>query len=296
MTRSSSSPDNDDQDKLCNEALCRKKIRCATDVTVICDGCDSAYHLRCSGMSSGLQKEMKKNDQVRWFCEKCNKSVSHLLAGLANLSQKVDSLTVSHDELIKRVSDLEQRSEAPGTVTWPSMPDGGTGATQAAVTEMRDIESRKGNVVLFNVEESTAEDGKERQQHDMDLVSEVITELLPGVSSPQDHVKAVVRLGGREGGKKRPLRVILDGNDFRTSLLRKRRNLKDAESTVLKTCFMKPDLTRLQQQEDKDNYLKCKAARDEGKYAFIRNGKVIIKDTPPPASKNCPGPPAHLVA
>ena len=232
MTRSSGSLEND-QDKLCNEASCRKKIRYATDVMVICDGCDSAYHLRCSGMSNGLLKEMKKNDQVKWFCQICNKSVSHLLAGLANVTQKVDALSVSHEELIKRVSDLEQRSGAPGTGNWPSMPDGGTGATQAAVTEMRDIESRKGNVVLFNVGESTSEDGKERQQHDMTFVSEMIAELLPGVTSPLDHVKAVVRLGGRGDGKKRPLRVILDGNDFRTSLLRNRRNLKDADSAEL---------------------------------------------------------------
>ena len=53
-------------------------------------------------------------------------------------------------------------------------------------------------------------------------------------------------------------------------------------------------LSGAQQQEDKDNYLKCKAARDEGKYAFIRNGKVVIKDTPPPASKNGPGLPVQL--
>ena len=188
-----------------------------------------------------------------------------------------------------RVSDLEKRlAEADAQATtqatvaptqWPRGNPAQTQVqTQATINELKDIESRKCNLILFNVDESTHEDGNGRKDDDLSFIAEVLGSVLPGAPSSPDHVRAALRLGHPIQNKKRPVRVIFSSSDFRDQVLKNRRLLKDADTAKLKSCFIKPDLTKLQQQEDRELYLKCKAAREDGKIAFIRNGRVIVRD------------------
>ena len=279
------------EDLRCGALTCKNVIRVDNnDSFVTCIGCEGSYHVtKCSGMSAGLFKEMKKNSQVKWFCPFCDKSVSKVLAGLAAMAQKVEELTSSHDDLVVRVSDLEKRlAEADAQATtqatvaptqWPRGNPAQTQVqTQATINELKDIESRKCNLILFNVDESTHEDGNGRKDDDLSFIAEVLGSVLPGAPSSPDHVRAALRLGHPIQNKKRPVRVIFSSSDFRDQVLKNRRLLKDADTAKLKSCFIKPDLTKLQQQEDRELYLKCKAAREDGKIAFIRNGRVIVRD------------------
>ena len=154
--------------------------------------------------------------------------------------------------------------------------------TQATINELKDIESRRCNLILFNVDESTQEEGNGRKDDDKTFIGKVLDSVLPEAPLSSDQVKSVMRLGHPAEGRKRPVRVIFASSVFRDQVLRNRRFLREAGSDDLKTCYIKPDLTKLQQQEDRGLYLKCKAAREDGKHAFIRNIRVIIRDEAPP--------------
>ena len=74
------------------------------------------------------------------------------------------------------------------------------------IKESEDKQRRRSNVIVYNVEESTAEDGKERSEEDKGFCQDLMTEVLK-VGYEEGDITKVIRLGKKEGGKRRPLLV-----------------------------------------------------------------------------------------
>jgi hypothetical protein len=88
------------------------------------------------------------------------------------------------------------------------------------------------------------------------------------------HIEEVQRIGRYTEGKIRPLRVKIKTFEARNEVLKRARDLKGLNE--FKSIFIAPDLTRKQQEVDKDLRDKVKKFREEGhSNVRIKQGKVI---------------------
>jgi len=90
------------------------------------------------------------------------------------------------------------------------------------------------------------------------------------------HIEEVQRIGRFVQGKIRPLKVRIKTVEARSEILKRSRSLKDNDT--FKKIYIAPDMTRKQQEVDKDLRTHVKKFRDEGQVNVqIISGKVLKK-------------------
>lgn len=134
------------------------------------------------------------------------------------------------------------------------------------VEESMEIERRKGNVVIHGVPELDAE-------NDMESVLDVFEKGLH--LDFERHVERMHRIGKIVEGKPRPVKVMLKtAVDGKKEILSRAKQLKDYEE--YKRIFISPDLTRKQQEKDKELRQNLKRIRESGESeAKIKFGKIV---------------------
>jgi len=134
------------------------------------------------------------------------------------------------------------------------------------VEESMEIERRKGNVVIHGVPELDAE-------KDMEQVLDIFGKGLH--LDFERHVEKMHRIGKLVEGRPRPIKVMLKtAVDGKKEILSRAKQLK--EYTEYKRIFISPDLTRKQQEKDKELRQNLKRIRESGESeARIRFGKIV---------------------
>jgi hypothetical protein len=136
------------------------------------------------------------------------------------------------------------------------------------VVEELEREKRRSNLVLMGVPEEGA-DGEGR-----DIVSDVVKGLVPEVAVEF----VIVGRIGKKGTVARPVRIRVEDQGHRRKLLSRAKDLKGKEG--LQRIYIVPDLTRMQQQEDKVLRDEVKRLRTSGENgARIEKGVVVIRNT-----------------
>jgi PHD-finger len=135
------------------------------------------------------------------------------------------------------------------------------------VVEEMEREKRKNNLVLMGVpEEGNDGEGTEK-------VAEVINGLIP--EAKVDFV-LVGRIGKKENGT-RPIRIRVEDQSHRRKLLGRAKDLKSMEG--LGRIYIVPDLTRVQQLEDKKLRDEVKRLRATGERGVkIEKGVVVVRN------------------
>ena len=145
------------------------------------------------------------------------------------------------------------------------------------VEESMEIERRKNNLVFHGVKESVTplvnfDQLGSTKSEDQELVEELLKSGLR--LDATRHIEGVQRIGRFVQGKIRPLRVAIKTFEARNEILKRARDLQN--STEFKRIFIAPDLTRKQQQIDKELRDKVKEFRSQGMTDVkIKSGKVI---------------------
>jgi hypothetical protein len=132
--------------------------------------------------------------------------------------------------------------------------------------ENLEIERRKGNIIIFGVLETNAE-------QDIDTVDHIFTNGLH--LDATRHVGKMMRLGKHiVTDRPRPLRIQLKTPDSKKEVLIRAKSLK--EIPAFKRMFISPDLTRKQQAEDKELRRQLKQFRDQGVTDVkIKFGRIV---------------------
>ena len=135
------------------------------------------------------------------------------------------------------------------------------------VSESMEIEKRKFNLILHGIKESeNGDDG------DVDLVNEILRSIS---IDPVRHVDGVSRVRHAATDKVRPTRIKVKTLEGRSEILKRAKNLKHGS---FKRVYISPDLTRRQQEVDKDLRQKLKSFREGSEpNAKIRGGKIVKK-------------------
>jgi hypothetical protein len=133
------------------------------------------------------------------------------------------------------------------------------------VEEKLEIERRKLNIVIHGVPECDAE-------KDIESVEEIIGE---GLHMTFDrHIDSMMRMGRVTEGRPRPLRIVLKSFDSKKEILSRAKSLKEIDK--FKRMFISPDLTRKQQDVDKQLRTELKRLREQGEVtAKIKYGKIV---------------------
>ena len=142
-----------------------------------------------------------------------------------------------------------------------------------AVSEIEERAKRSTNLMLFNLKESgeTAEEIKRDDEAKLKEIARIM-------DTKFEALKAI-RLGKKETGKTRPLKVIFQSREERNAVLAKAKNLRTSDEAMAKKLVLKLDLTPKQRQEEKQLLAERNKRRDEERSQMhtwiIRSGKIL---------------------
>ena len=145
------------------------------------------------------------------------------------------------------------------------------------MSEIKDREERKHNVIVNGLKESTAVEKAEVQAEENDHLNKLFTDMQLNPETTSQRIKFKTRLGAKQPGKPRPLLLKFHDIHTRDSVLQNGRKVLTSKIRV------KPDLTKRERDEDEkfkkkvDEENESKPADDSGDYRW----KVA-------------GPPGHL--
>lgn len=132
-------------------------------------------------------------------------------------------------------------------------------------------ERRKKNLLIFNLEESNADEPGKRYQDDMAKCTKIFTHEL----EIQDLlVEKLIRMGKKQENRRRPLLVKLGSETDRNTILSQARKMRN--SVEFERVYLAKDLTEVERETDRKlrEELREKRDKEEGKF-MIRRGKVI---------------------
>ena len=115
------------------------------------------------------------------------------------------------------------------------------------VTELQERERRKNNLVVFNMPEADSEDREERKLYDVESIAELLREL-----NIQSEVSRPVRLGPKTADQRypRPLRVTVEKEEIKWSVLKNAKNLTRSGKEQLRTVYVKRDMTPKERDQE----------------------------------------------
>ena len=184
-----------------------------------------------------------------------------------------------NDQMDRRFEEIKKGKQAISGVT-------GDGAVSQ--DEIRDIvreaykeekmkDSKKPNLVIFNVPEKKTKDWQERKRNNMELVLKVLNFLLD-MDNIESKIVKVVRMGKWEDEKIRPIKVVLTDPDTKYKFLQKSYKLSEADDEILKRVRISPDRTPSEIQRYKELRKELERRTGNGeKDLVIRRGKIVVK-------------------
>ena len=153
----------------------------------------------------------------------------------------------------------------------PAEPDGAAATyLDVRMKELREEESRKLNILIHQVEESTDTDPKVREKHDRDYMMELCHGPLKLQWFSDDNIAKSFRLGGKKAEGVRPLLIGIDSAVTKQRIMKSTIGLQGADERFSKIS-VQHDLTANQQKQVKDLIIEAKdmQAKDlSGNYIY----------------------------
>ena len=207
-----------------------------------------------------------------------SKSMKELKEEVERLEQRIVAMEKERDQVTRRVSEVEVRTEKVKTDLEGMEKEVTNGMEKAKEevkkevrTEMKDQEERSENVVIYGLAESgdNTERGKEAEEKKVkDMAKEV------GVDLSQGEFEVRFRAGKKreeEGAKPRPLIVKISSGEKRERIRRNARLLSRSEEW--KSVFISEDLTWQQREEARKQEKECREEADKKTEAAKNEGK-----------------------
>ncbi len=132
-------------------------------------------------------------------------------------------------------------------------------AVQEHVKESKDREDRDQNLVIFRVDESKKADPEMRQKDDAKFFDTLCKDHL---EVGQIQVEKVIRLGKKEDGKSRPMRITLKDKQDKRKIMSRLYRLKDAEQRF-NNISVQNDMTQEEREKTKELLAVAKKKNEE---------------------------------
>ena len=264
-----------------------------------CDLCYVWVHAHCEGITKEHYKSLSYISgavtNVAYYCEynHCYSRIKQLVtlyinsntdpttvstsphqeessAQPFNLSSKVGNLTDQTLQLETKVNQILDSLKNLNQVSPSScsQQDGPVLHSEVAVDlvdELADRESRKCNLIVYNLSESSTPNA----EADKSLFTRLCSSL-----SLQVHITAVTRLGKKELSKTRPLRVCLDNEATKRRILSRSSQLKSKPDW--ENVYVNPDMTLAERNANRLLRKELRERKNRGeKNLIIRRNKIV---------------------
>ena len=269
---------------ICHNIDCRSEGRVIrvdnNDTYIACGKCKSTYHGKCVPvtLTAGTIKDLAANvGGLYWVCGSCNPAVKLLLANLDATNKRCDEIEAKFDNLslslgAKIDAISEKISVAPPPTFDSNTAHQNSDTTVEAVREMQDIKRRKGNLMIFKLVLPPNPPAAD--------VKNLVEELLIGIGlQPSEHEFIFVGQVGREvAGRARAIKVVFKSKASARAVLGNANKLANIGDTRFSKISIRPDLTPLQQAENKKLAEELRLKKSGGGGYHIRRGRVVATD------------------
>lgn len=242
--------------------------------SIKCFTCKKWAHERCSGLNKDVFEQFCDPKQVNleWICQKC---VEAKVEFQTRQDPRIDQLL----DLIPLVGALSNRLEnlennLLGEKMEEKIEQIVDRKIAEALEEQKEVETRKKNLILVNIKESSKTDIKERMEEDLSTAKEVISKL---VALEPDDISDPVRLG-RENMNNHPrlMRITIKTEKKKLDIQRKAPELNKDMTNKEDRIFINPDYTRKEREAHKKLREEMKKRTIEGETNLaIRKGKIV---------------------
>ena len=216
---------------------------------VQCTYCDRWVHPKCADISKA-HFELYKLPSCQYICTTCvkvstkiKKEIQHLQVKQMEMREDIEHNKEEIATQKKRMDKVEKKVEDldPAKIIEQSR--------DSMLKELRERDSRKDNLVIYQVEEPEMVNGQERKEHDI----KKIIELFEFMACPMtgDGIKFIFRVGERKDDRPgpRPIIICLKDSGARKYILENARRLA---SSKYERISITPDLTPLQRKEEEE--------------------------------------------
>ena len=203
---------------ICNG--CKKNLK----KNIQCGFCDNKYCISCSELDKPAFEAFSGASSVAWYfihCIHAVPGVSKVLVRLCNVETQCHSL----DERVTKIEANEVASDEKIKKL-----------AREEMEEMREIEGRQLNLMVFNLPESKMEDVKDRQLEDAEFLQNLLEQNMNLDLSDLEVVKPV-RVGRRElvngeVNKVRPVRITVKDFSAKRNILKANTYLRESKARI----------------------------------------------------------------
>ena len=273
---------------------------------ILCEICNIWHHIECEGVSRKVYKFLtQEGSSVHWYCKKCNVTFTKVLGAISKLESRQDMTEQQVQELDRRtkmaedsieinksnianihqtVESLVDKMSNQETVeskfdeTAASLPKEEVvkvirNELKLSERENNEQEVRRRNIMVFELPESDGGSAQERSNEDTKEFIRICTELLEVAVTKHD-ISQSIRIGKKEEGKIRPLRLKLTTEQKKKEIFMNLNKLRGITSEEVKY-KIDHDLTKTQRLERKELVNKAKSLKDDDvskKFNFLVRG------------------------
>ena len=268
--------------------------------------CEKWFHNECVGIADKAYHAINKlENNIQWVCLSCEKEKDNLK--IENLSLKKNIAELKNDnkilnnackEVKKNLDNLkidiknDVLKEIREEINLHRNAEQNTGRSNdnalnlreeivKAIKEEEERKERKCNLVIYNLEESKKQSGKDRDLEDLEKIKDVFKN---NMKVENFQIVKSFRMGRKvnsdsvEGARSRPILIKLSDEAEKWNLLKNAKELRDAEGWKRKI-GISLDLCKEDREKDKKLRAELKQKRDSGERNwYIKNGKLSKKD------------------
>jgi FtsZ-binding cell division protein ZapB len=243
-----------------------------------CDLCEFWYHCGCVKINVEEYKKMKEmGDKISWFCKQCKEETRNTKGENEELKKENEKLKEENNMLKERLTILEGRLEEMKMELKSEIVEEVKIQVMESIKEEEERKKRQKNLVIYRVKESRREQGSEREQDDMQFCQELFKE---GIKIENVKIEKVIRLGkvqnDGERERPRPILVKLEESKVKWEILKKARELRNANLEVHRETIIAPDLTPRERERDRELREELMQKRRCGESGwYIRRGELV---------------------
>ena len=241
---------------------CDKEVtsKGAAAKAVQCGYCKLWVHQGCLKICDEVYNWIAQ--QQHFICDNCKHSASETKQQLMGFTTRLEELEERDKQREKEIADINKRLELVSNKV-----ESGGGATidmahnseLSVLRELNERESKKSNLVIHSIPESDSRIGSERKEHDLQMLTDILSQIKQNDVEVDKDVSFITRLGEQNPDKPRPLLLKLKTEVMKENILHNAKHLKNSK---FEDISIQPDLTKKQRQMEADNR-KEMASRNE---------------------------------
>ena len=217
-----------------------------------------------------VQSDKEVEERCNYYMSQFTKRIDTLEKEMVNKAEKADV-----DVISKKLEEFEKNG--PPQAEALSM-------IEEKFVELRrdqeEIERRRTNLIIYDVEEPTHVDDRDRRRVDAASVTTMLTKL----NLQEIELKAVTRLDKKTEGRNRPIKVILNTERDKVKELSRMQELRQSrepqDNNLARDSHITTDLSQKQRSDHRALVQQMEKRRQEGEEDMVIRGGRIIKRKP----------------